>query len=188
MRLPPRLLSLALSLPPFPYLTLSRSPHSLFWFISPSPSLRPFSISSLLFSSLSHTHLKPPCFPFPLFLSLFFSLSLLLPPPPHLPCRCLVSLVPFKARQMERQALSPSSGPNDLFLTMGPNGPQIINDEGSMERWATERVREGERKGFRRLCTFSACLFFFLFFLLLLTNYTNFKFLLTLHSLCSQHS
>ena len=47
----------------------------------------------------------------------------------------LRSLVPFKARQMERQALSPSSGPNDLFLTMGPNGPQIINDEG---RWKGE--------------------------------------------------
>lgn len=56
------------------------------------------------------------------------------PSHPYLPCRYLVSLVPFKARQMERQALSPLSGPNDLFLTMGPNGPQIINDEGSMER------------------------------------------------------
>lgn len=141
MRLPPRSLSLSPSIslphstpssrpPLLLYLTLSRSPRSLFWFISLSPSLRPPAISSLLLFCflLFIPILSPHVFHF-LSLALCFSPSL-----PYLPCRCLVSLVPFKARQMERQALSPSSGPNDLFLTMGPNGPQIINDEGSMER------------------------------------------------------
>lgn len=123
MRLPPRLPSFPLShtlsissLPILVYISLlvTKSPHHL---------LR----SSLFLPSLHH--FKLPCFhclsPF-----LFSCYSFLL----YLPCRCLVSLVPFKARQMDRQVLSPSSGPNDLFLTMGPNGPQIINDEGSMER------------------------------------------------------
>lgn len=131
----PSTLALSLPLPPSPYLTLSRSPHSLFLFIS---------LSLALSATPSSRHLPSPlflfCFPFfipalcsnvppPHTHSLYLSLPL-----PYLPCRCLVSLVPFKARQMERQALSPSSGPNDLFLTMGPNGPQVINDEGSMER------------------------------------------------------
>lgn len=124
---PSIMLTLSL-LPSPPYLTLSQSPRSLFWFISLSPSLCPPAISSLLL------------FRFPIFIPIlsphvFHVLSFCFSPSfPYLPCRCLVSLVPFKARQMEHQALSPSSGPNDLFLTMGPNGPQIINDEGSMER------------------------------------------------------
>lgn len=131
----PSTLALSLPLPPSPYLTLSRSPHSLFLFISLSLSLllRHLAISHLLssfFASLSSFPLYAPMSPPHTHThSLYLSLPL-----PYLPCRCLVSLVPFKARQMERQALSPSSGPNDLFLTMGPNGPQVINDEGSMER------------------------------------------------------
>lgn len=133
MRLPPRLRSLSLSHPPL----ISHSPDlltpyfcsSLSLALSVTPSSRHLPSSLFLF-----------CFPFfipalcsnvppPHTHTLYLSLPL-----PYLPCRCLVSLVPFKARQMERQALSPSSGPNDLFLTMGPNGPQVINDEGSMER------------------------------------------------------
>lgn len=133
MRLPPRLRSLSLSHPPL----ISHSPDLLTpYFCS--------SLSLALSATPSSRHLPSPlflfCFPFfipalcsnvppPHTHSLYLSLPL-----PYLPCRCLVSLVPFKARQMERQALSPSSGPNDLFLTMGPNGPQVINDEGSMER------------------------------------------------------
>lgn len=133
MRLPPRLRSLSLSHPPL----ISHSPDLLTpYFCS--------SLSLALSVTPSSRHLPSPlflfCFPFfipalcsnvppPHTHSLYLSLPL-----PYLPCRCLVSLVPFKARQMERQALSPSSGPNDLFLTMGPNGPQVINDEGSMER------------------------------------------------------
>lgn len=113
------------SFPPPPYLTLFRSSRSLFWFISLRHLvLLPFPLFFFL-CPLLHPHV----FSFLLLLPLHLSLFLL-----YLPCRCLVSSVPFKSRQMERQALSPSSGPNDLFLTMGPNGPQIINDEGSMER------------------------------------------------------
>lgn len=128
----PSTLALSLPLPPSPYLTLSRSPHSLFLFISLSLSLllRHLAISSLPFLlPFLHSRFMLQCPPPTHTHSLYLSLPL-----PYLPCRCLVSLVPFKARQMERQALSPSSGPNDLFLTMGPNGPQVINDEGSMER------------------------------------------------------
>lgn len=133
MRLPPRLRSLSLSHPPL----ISHSPDLLTPYFCSSLSLslslllRHLAISHLLssfFASLSSFPLYAPMSP-PHTHSLYLSLPL-----PYLPCRCLVSLVPFKARQMERQALSPSSGPNDLFLTMGPNGPQVINDEGSMER------------------------------------------------------
>lgn len=133
MRLPPRLRSLSLSHPPL----ISHSPDLLTPYFCSSLS------RSLCYSVISHLPSPLFLFCFPFFIpalcsnvpppththSLYLSLPL-----PYLPCRCLVSLVPFKARQMERQALSPSSGPNDLFLTMGPNGPQVINDEGSMER------------------------------------------------------
>lgn len=136
------------SFPPPPYLTLFRSPHSLFWFISLRHLvLLPFPLFFFLHHSL-HPHVFS--FLLPLHLSLFLL---------YLPCRCLVSSVPFKSRQMERQALSPSSGSNDLFLTMGPNGPQIINDEGSMERWAAERIREGEGGGELLSFTLSASVF-----------------------------
>lgn len=133
MRLPPRLRALSLSHPPLishspdlltPYFCSSLSRSLCYSVISPSP------ISSLPFLlPFLHSRFMLQCPPPTHTHSLYLSLPL-----PYLPCRCLVSLVPFKARQMERQALSPSSGPNDLFLTMGPNGPQVINDEGSMER------------------------------------------------------
>lgn len=139
------------SFPPPLSHTLWVSPHSLFWFIS----LRHLVLLPFPLFFFLHPSLHPHVFSFllPLHLSLFLL---------YLPCRCLVSSVPFKSRQMERQALSPSSGPNDLFLTMGPNGPQIINDEGSMERWAAERIREGEVGVGGELLSFtlSASLFF----------------------------
>lgn len=123
-------LALSLSLPP-PYLTPSISSSlPILVHISLTPSRRPPAISSSLSPLSFHPHFKPH-----IFLFLYFALSHYFSPfLPYLACRCIVSLVPFKARQMERQALSPSSGPNDLFLTMGPNGPRIINDERSMER------------------------------------------------------
>lgn len=134
-----------LTSPPSLYLTLSISPVQVFVHLSPSPH-HVYSFTFLL--SVLRLHVFH-------FLSVSHSLYFSTPtPPPHLPCTCLVSLVPFKARQMERQALSLSSSPNDLFLTMGPNGPQIINDEGSMERWAVER-EDGERASISDSLSFS---------------------------------
>lgn len=134
---------LSRSLPP------SLLSHSFSLSLSITSSSRHLLSSSVLLPSL-HPHFKLQCFPLPLSLSLFRHPSPI----------CLADAwwaLPFKARQMERQALSPSSSPNDLFLTMGPNGTQIINDEGSMERWATQRVREGE--SFHCFLAFSASAF-----------------------------
>lgn len=171
MRLPPRLLS------PSPSISCTLS--------FPPPLSHTLSISSL--PILVHISL---CdfvrLPFPLFFSFAsFSSSLFKAPmfllllPPSLlffipPLFALQMLGELRACRSICLALNgTSSGPNDLFLTMGPNGPQIINDEGSMERWATERVTEGERGGGLPLR---------LHFLVLHTSFLDFNIHFDLHS------
>ena len=91
-------LSLALYLtrslpPPPPPLSYTLSISALPILVHISPSLSPPAISSLLLLCFPHSVATiSPFFsslPFPPFLFLLY-----------LPCRCLVSLVPFKARQM----------------------------------------------------------------------------------------